>query len=94
MRDDLPHPQLLSEELAAQGFVPFEGWRTGARAYCPTCTPARRAAGDDDPYPTYRVVAYRNPDPIHDGVTWDWREYGLCTACERGWRLLAHDRES
>lgn len=94
MPDDLRHPEFLTEQLAPQGFVPFDGWRRDATAYCPTCTPAREASGDEATYPTYRVVAYRNPDPIHDGVTWDWREYGLCTGCEREWRLLAHDRES
>lgn len=88
------HPETLTAEVAPQGFVPFTGWRQEATAFCPTCAPAQAAAGVDAQWPVHRVAAYKNPDPIHDGVTWDWREYGQCTACGGRWRLLRHDRES
>lgn len=89
----MTHPETLTAELAPQGFVPFEGWRSEAVAFCPACTPPRVQVGQDERHTRHQVVAYRNPDPIHDGMTWDWREYGLCTECRQRWRLLAHDRE-
>lgn len=86
------HPDDLTAELAPQGFEPFEGWRETTTAYCPGCSPPRLAAGQDQTHTDHRIVAYRNPDPIHDGSTWDWREYGQCTECGGEWRLLVHDR--
>lgn len=86
--------ETLTAELSPQGFEPFEGWRGEAIAFCPACTPTRAADGHAERHTPHRVVAYRNPDPIHDGVTWDWREYGSCRECHGPWRLLAHDRET
>lgn len=92
----IPYPEPLTMTVAAEGFEPIEGWRREARAFCPRCTMTKLAAGadDDEKWPLHRLVTYRNPDPIHDGTTWDWREYGQCTECEGEWRLVAEDRES
>jgi hypothetical protein len=53
----MEHPEGLTAELKAEGFVPFDGWRREGLAYCPVGTHQRLADGTETTITMHRVAA-------------------------------------